>query len=149
PALVGDVTGLGIEHGLPGPGKHARVVTAHLEGGGAGEPVSNVATFEESVEGERTPCLERVHDVLGVSCLGGKRVVEKLLQVPAQLAHQVGVGVAFHRKLVRRTDSNRRGGLAVRESGYLACRRSRPLDMLDCQYGSATHGSPSLRSERT
>jgi len=78
---------------LPGPGEYVRVVAADLEDFGGGQPGGGVAAIEERVEGLRAPGLE---DVAGVADFGIEGVVEEVLQIPAELVHQVGVGLGFY-----------------------------------------------------
>lgn len=73
-----------------------RVVTADLEDGGVGEPFAPVAAVEEGVEGLGAPGFEGVEDVIGVDGFGREGVIEEFFEIPAKLAHEVGVGLAFY-----------------------------------------------------
>lgn len=101
-ALMGEVVALRIKEGFPGPRKDVRVVAADLEDFGVRQPFVSVAAVEEGVEGLRAPGLEGVQDAFGVADFGIEGIVEEVLQIPAELLHQVGVRLAFNLELVRR-----------------------------------------------
>jgi hypothetical protein len=100
--LMRNVTALRIEERFPRPGEDMRVVAADLQNFGFRQPLARVAAVEEGVEGLRAPGFEGVQDAPGVADFGIEGVVEEVLQIPAQLLHQVGVRLAFDRKGVRR-----------------------------------------------
>jgi hypothetical protein len=100
--LVREVAaGLRIVQCLPGPGENVGIVGSNLQDGGVAKPIPGIATVEERVESLRSPGAKGVEDVVGVIGFRMERVVEKLFQIPAQLAHERRVGTAFHRELVR------------------------------------------------
>ncbi len=71
------------------------VVTADLEDGRVGEPVGGGAAVEEGVEGLRAPGFEGIEDVVGVDGFGREGVIEEFFEIPAEFAHEVGVGLAL------------------------------------------------------
>jgi hypothetical protein len=94
-ALVREVVALRVEERFPGPGEDVRVVAADLQDLGGGQPGGGIAAVEEGVEGLRAPGLEGVQDVMGVADFGVEGVIEEVLEVPAELVHQVGVRRGF------------------------------------------------------
>jgi hypothetical protein len=89
------------------------VVTADLEDGGVGEPVGGSAAVEESVEGFGAPGFEGVEDVIGVDSFGREGVIEEFFEIPAEFAHEVGVGLAFDHGFVGGRQGDGREGFAV------------------------------------
>jgi hypothetical protein len=112
-ALMREVIVLRVEEGFPGPGEDVRVVAADLEDFGVRQPVACVAAVEEGVEGLCAPGLQGVEDAFGVAYFGIEGVVEEVLQIPAQLVHEIGVGLGFDGELVGRRYRDRCGGFTV------------------------------------
>ena len=141
-ALLGQPAGAGVFQRLPRPGEHARVVALDAQTEAFGMPALGglvqeegaVARAEERLEGPPAPAVQRRQDALGVLHLRLERVVEELLQVPAQIPEQVRVGPAFHREAHGGDHRHRRPGLpAVGQAQQPEARRVGALNVADDQ----------------
>ena len=112
-ALMREVITLRVEEGFPGPGKDVRVVAADLQDFGVRQPLARVAAVEQRVECLRAPALQGVQNAPSVADFRVERIIEKMLQIPTQFVHEIGVRLTFDGKLVGRRYRHRRGGLAV------------------------------------
>jgi hypothetical protein len=100
-----------------------------------------------SDEGIAHRSFKRVEDVSGVECVGVVWVLEKVLEIPAELAHEAKLRTAFDGEFVRGGDGDRSERPVVGETGEEEGRRNRSLDMHNrqrCELSSGSHRRLSL-----
>jgi hypothetical protein len=82
-----------------------------------------------------------------VECVGVVWVLEKVLEIPAELAHEAKLRAAFDGEFVRGGDGDRSERLGVGETGEEEGRQDRSLDMHNrqrCELSSGSHRRLSL-----
>jgi hypothetical protein len=109
--VLRQVSGLRVVQGFPGPGEDVRIVAANLQNVRGGQPDGCVAAVEKGVEGCGAPGFEGVEDAVGAGGFGREGIVEEVLQIPAELAHEVGSGLGFYGEIVGGGDGYGGGGL--------------------------------------